>query len=300
MSMTAPYAHIPAFWLYGDLYDDARPRFVHAERICTRARLHDWFIAVHRHPDLAQALYLGEGEALASVDGERERLAAPALVWLPPDTPHGYEFEPGSDGFVVTISMDFLTAILSAETRQDLGPAIEQAFFSLLDEDEQTGIDPRACFHGIEHAVGLGGGAVRTIVEAQLKLLLALIARMRAARGHALMAQTGEAALLRRFRQSVETRFRQHRPIADYARSLGVTEDRLHTMTSRAAGLPPKEIVQRRLLLEAKRHLLYTTMTVKEIAYDLGFQDPAYFSRFFAKRAGIAPVAYRKEGASQA
>ena len=296
--MTALHAQIPAFWLYGDLYADARPRFVHAERICTRARVHDWFIGVHRHPDLAQALYLSEGEALTTVDGERARLPAPALVWLPPDTPHGYAFAPGSDGYVVTISLDFLTAILSAETRQDLGPSVEQPLFTSLGEHDDTGIDPLACFRGIDHAIGLGGAALRTIVEAQLKLLLALIVRLSAAHGDAGHTRTTEAAILRRFRQSVETSFRQHWPVAHYAATLGISEDRLHAMASRATGLPPKEIVQRRLLLEAKRHLLYTNMTVKEIAYDLGFHDPAYFSRFFAKRAGMAPGAYRKNEGS--
>jgi AraC family transcriptional activator of pobA len=296
--MSASYAQVPAFWLYGDLHADARPRFVHAERISTRARVHDWFIAVHRHPDLAQALYLSDGEALATVDGERARLPAPALVWLPPDTPHGYQFAPGSDGFVVTISLDFLTAILSAETRQDLGPAIEQSLFSPISEHEDAGIDPLACFQGIDRAISLGGAALRTVVEAQLKLLLALIVRLRAAHGNASRTLTPEATILRRFRHSVETSFRQHWPVADYARTLGISEDRLHAMASRATGMPPKEIVQRRLLLEAKRHLLYTTMTVKEIAYDLGFHDPAYFSRFFAKRAGMAPGAYRKAGMS--
>lgn len=294
--MTTSYAHIPAFWLYGDLNAEARPRFVHAERIATRARVHDWSIGVHRHPDLAQALYLSHGEALASVDDERVKLPAPALFWLPPDTPHGYQFAPGSDGFVVTISLDFLTAILSAEVRQDLGPAIEQPLFSALAERGDTGIDPLACFQGIDHAVGLGGAALRTIVEAYLKLLLALIARLSAAQGQAPRSQMPEAALLRRFRQSVEASFRLHWGVADYASALGISEDRLHALASRAAGIPPKEIVQRRLLLEAKRHLLYTTMTVKEIAYDLGFQDPAYFSRFFARRAGMAPGIYRRGG----
>jgi AraC family transcriptional activator of pobA len=232
------------------------------------------------------------------VDGERAKLFPPALVWLPPDTPHGYQFAPGSDGYVVTISLDFLTAILSAETRQDLGPAIDQPLFSPLTDHEDIGIDPLACFQGIDHAICLGGTALRTVVEAQLKLLLALIARLRAAHGNAPGARTPEAALLRRFRQSVEVSFRQHQPMADYARTLGISEDRLHAMASRATGMPPKEIVQRRLLLEAKRHLLYTTMTVKEIAYDLGFHDPAYFCRFFAKRAGIAPGAYRRAGVS--
>jgi AraC family transcriptional activator of pobA len=288
--LTSP--QIPVFWLYGDIYPDPEPRFVHAERIRTRARVHDWFIDIHRHPDLAQALYLSRGEAVATVDSERATLPAPAIVWLPADVPHGYEFAANSDGFVVTISQDFLTAILPAEARQDLGPAIEQAFFSTLGEDE-TGIDAHAAFQGIDHAVGLGGAAVRTIVEAQIKLLLALIVRLRALHGFSARAQPPEAAILRRFRQLVEAHFRQHWPVADYAEALGISDDRLHALTSRAAGLPPKEILQRRLLLEAKRHLLYTPMSVKEIAYDLGFADAAYFSRFFARRAGRAPSAYR-------
>lgn len=285
---------IPAFWLYGDIYVDPEPRFVHAERIRTRARVHDWTIAIHRHPDLAQALYLSRGETLAIIDGERVRLLAPAIVWLPADLPHGYEFVPDSDGFVATISQDFLTAILSTETKQDLGLPIEQPFFSALGENQETGIDAHACFQGIDHAVSLGGAAVRTIVEAQLKLLLALIVRLRAAHGFSATGQTPKAALLRRFRQLVEVRFREHLPLAHYARALGISEDRLHAVASRAAGVPPKEIMQRRLALEAKRHLLYTTMTIKEIAYDLGFHDPAYFCRFFTRRAGMAPSVYRK------
>ncbi len=292
--------HIPSFWLYGDIYADAEPRFVHAERVRTRARVHDWHIAVHRHPELSQALYLSRGEALATIDGERVRLRAPSIVWVPAEVPHGYAFEPDSDGFVVTISQDFLTAILSSETRQDLGLPVGQAFFSAIGDGEETGIDAPACFQGIDRAVSLGGAAVRTIVEAQLKLLLALIVRLRAAHGFSSVAQVPEAALLRRFRQLVEARFREHLPLAAYAKALGISDDRLHAVTSRASGIPPKEIVQRRLALEAKRHLLYTSMTVKEIAYDLGFHDPAYFSRFFARRAGLAPSAYRNSETARA
>ncbi len=48
------------------------------------------------------------------------------------------------------------------------------------------------------------------------------------------------------------------------------------------------------MLLEAKRTLSYTNMTVAETAYYLGFADPAYFSRFFSKHAGQSPAAFRK------
>jgi AraC family transcriptional activator of pobA len=296
MLQSAP--SIPIFALYGDIHTEPEPRFVHAETIHTRARVHDWRIAVHRHPHLAQALYLSRGGAAAVIDGERTHLAPASLVWLPTETPHGYEFEPGSDGFVVTISQDFLTAILEAETRQDLGGAMELPFHGEAGRAGETGVDAESCFAGIHRAVGLGGPALRTIVEAHLKLLMALIVRLRGAVRDVTAAEASEAGLSRRFRALAEAHFREHWPIGDYARALGLSEDRLHAVISRATGRPPKEILQRRLALEAKRHLLYTSMTVKEIAYDLGFDDPAYFSRFFTRRATMSPSEYRASAVS--
>ena len=54
-------------------------------------------------------------------------------------------------------------------------------------------------------------------------------------------------------------------------------------------------MIQRRVVLEAKRALLYSNMTVTEAAYYLGFSDPAYFSRFFAKATGKSPRAFRRK-----
>lgn len=53
------------------------------------------------------------------------------------------------------------------------------------------------------------------------------------------------------------------------------------------------EVVHDRLLLEAKRDLIYTSMTVKEVSNALCFSDPAYFTRFFARNAGLSPTAFR-------
>ena len=64
------------------------------------------------------------------------------------------------------------------------------------------------------------------------------------------------------------------------------------------AGAPPLRLIQDRQLLEAKRALLYTNMTVGEAAYYLGFEDPAYFSRFFTRGAGEAPRRYRARRAA--
>jgi AraC family transcriptional activator of pobA len=60
------------------------------------------------------------------------------------------------------------------------------------------------------------------------------------------------------------------------------------------------QLVHARILLEAKRQLRYTSASVSEIAYALGFEDPAYFTRFFSQRTGVSPRAFRSSAAQLA
>ena len=55
----------------------------------------------------------------------------------------------------------------------------------------------------------------------------------------------------------------------------------------------PTEIVRDRIILEAKRQLRYSEKAIKEIAYDLGFEDPTYFNRIFKKAESVSPKQYR-------
>ncbi|WP_153676373.1 helix-turn-helix domain-containing protein, partial [Pseudomonas aeruginosa] len=68
----------------------------------------------------------------------------------------------------------------------------------------------------------------------------------------------------------------------------------LNSVARRLSGQTALGIVHQRLLLEAKRDLVYTAMTVNEIADRLGFSEPAYFTRFFKRLSGVSPSAFRK------
>jgi AraC-like DNA-binding protein len=82
-------------------------------------------------------------------------------------------------------------------------------------------------------------------------------------------------------------------PIATYAAELGVSPTTLRTACALVAGMPPAEILNLRAFLEAKRSLCYSNQTIAEIAYGLGFVDPAYFTRAFTRHAGRSPRQYR-------
>jgi AraC family transcriptional activator of pobA len=97
------------------------------------------------------------------------------------------------------------------------------------------------------------------------------------------------------FKDLLEAGYKRVKQVSSYASQLSVTKKRLNQATTRVLGKSPKNIIDERVILEAKRLLVHTHENIKEIGYVLGFQDPAYFIKFFRKHCGITPVAFREQ-----
>jgi AraC family transcriptional activator of pobA len=100
--------------------------------------------------------------------------------------------------------------------------------------------------------------------------------------------------LVQRFKQLVEEHFIEWHQVQDYAKALSVSPGYLNEVISSALREPAKEYIQKRLILETKRLSLFTTKSIKEIGYDLGFEDPSHFSKFFKTSAGISLQEFRE------
>ena len=96
------------------------------------------------------------------------------------------------------------------------------------------------------------------------------------------------------FRDFLESNYTQLKSVSDYAQIICISEKRLGQATSKVLGKSPKEIINDRILLEAKRLLVHTNLSVKEIGQELGFEDPAYFVRYFKKNTETTPVEFRE------
>ncbi|UYQ92981.1 helix-turn-helix transcriptional regulator [Chitinophaga horti] len=94
-------------------------------------------------------------------------------------------------------------------------------------------------------------------------------------------------------RHILEQHFRKEHQAAFYADAVALTPKRLSEITKDAVGKTVTEMLHDRLVLEAKRQLAYSQRSVKEICYELGFEDPAYFSRFFRNHTGYSPHDFR-------
>ncbi|MDQ3073368.1 MAG: helix-turn-helix transcriptional regulator [Bacteroidota bacterium] len=87
---------------------------------------------------------------------------------------------------------------------------------------------------------------------------------------------------------------RQQKPVT-YAEHLGISEKHLNELSKTYTGKKISEVIHERLMLEAKRLLLHSALSVKEIGYFLSFEDPSYFTRFFKRKAGKSPARFRNE-----
>jgi len=96
------------------------------------------------------------------------------------------------------------------------------------------------------------------------------------------------------FRDLLETNYTKLKSVNDYAKIICISEKRLGQATRKVLGKSPKEFINDRILLEAKRLLVHTNLSIKEIGQELGFEDPAYFVRYFKKNTDATPVEFRE------
>ncbi len=101
--------------------------------------------------------------------------------------------------------------------------------------------------------------------------------------------------ILRDFKELVTRHFRTLHKTSDYAERLHITPKYLNQVVKSLLGQTAKEVIQEKIVLNAKRELRYSAKSVKEIALELGFEDPLYFSHFFKTCTGQSPTSFRSE-----
>lgn len=104
---------------------------------------------------------------------------------------------------------------------------------------------------------------------------------------------SADKLLLKSFQAKIDERFRELREVGDYASMLNISAGHLSEIVKTQSGKPAIKHIHERLVLEARRLLFHTSNSLKEIAFDLGFADASYFSRFFKRETSVTPAEYR-------
>lgn len=284
---------ISHYALYGELRSDQDPDFVHIEDISARSILYEWRIRPHTHKGMFQLLVLRTGRTKVWLDESVSEVEAPCAVVIPSGVVHGFDFEPDTAGQVVTVA-DALVAATHDRGMREQFKALQMkptVIDFARDPEQFARIEATLLHMDKEFQWPQPGRAA--MLEWLFRILLLTIRRQLDRQEVQVENRGGRLDAFNRFRQLVEDHYQEHWGIAQYADALAMTRATLNRLCRGLAGKGALELIQDRLVLAARRHLIYTDASVEAVAYGLGFQDPAYFSRFFKRRTGMAPGQFR-------
>jgi len=262
---------------------------VHVGHVANRGR---WQIAPHTHPGYGQLIFVREGRGVVALEGASVPFAGPCALLMPTDCVHGLDYEVDQDRWVVTIEVSYLAQIngklpeftqLWSDSRiipLSYTPEVERESYQLIRRLEQEML-----------ASATGRSAA---LEALLTMLL--ITLIRAIPNGQLKFEGASPSNLRqaeRFRDLVNQHYGENLRLQEYASMMAISVSQLRASCASALGQSPTKIIHSRIATEAKRSLIFSDLPVEQIAFRLGFDDAAYFTRFFRREVGQTPSQFR-------
>jgi AraC family transcriptional regulator, transcriptional activator of pobA len=248
----------------------------------------------HRH-EFYEIIFVTDQTATHTVDFQTYTLEPGDVLIIPRNSVHNVPNPTPYGGLWLLFTDAFL---LPEQSRQ----LATMALFNPLIDNKHLALPPDAqpyidlLHHEYRHQAQVRQGAGPGLLQ---HLLFALLLKLDALAltYPATPAQAGQQAVYLHFMALLEVEFRQHRPVTYVADVLRTTPKRLNAALMAQTGQTASELLTDRLVLEAKRLLTYTSLSVKEVAYELGFEDSHYFSRLFKKQVRLSPELFRSSNA---
>lgn len=285
--------NVPKYLLYGQPSDGPVDWFLNIEKLSTRCKQRGWKIDLHSHPGFAQVMIVLSGSGSMFIEQEELKFTSPCALIIPVNVIHGFDYEFNTDGWVVTVADYCLKQMASRLPQIDQLwglPQVVQLGDNLMPVDM---ISNRVV--NIQNELLYKTESYQTIVESDLISILITVQRgSRNPQQSQLRYSDRQLKLVSAFKALVEEHFYENYKIPQFAEMLNVSPFQLRTACESVANQSPKEVLEDRLLTEAKRELIFSSRSIEQIAYRLGFFDPSYFTRFFKKMEGEAPSSFRQ------
>lgn len=285
-------SNIPHFGLYGESSWINDPEFFHIEDIESRSGNLGWKINPHRHAQLFQILILKSGEVKVQLDDQQQKLQGAWAIIVPAGVVHGFRFAPDTDGRVISIAEPLLEDAYQEKGAKFIQPLLSQACYIDFNGHRNMFSELWPLIQQLESESSFIREGRALMSEYLIKAILLLLHRQHV-NGETNVTNKTENSHAHQLKELIEKHYREHWSSHQYANALGTSTSRLNRLSKTTFNQSVLDLIHDRVLLEAKRSLIYTVRSVEEISYDLGFKDPGYFSRFFKRSTGIPPGKFR-------
>ncbi|NDO83669.1 AraC family transcriptional regulator [Citrobacter sp. NCU1] len=286
---------IPTYALYGEQSEPSWENFFNVEMISLRSEPMNWKANPHIHSSLIQALFIQRGEVDVLMNCTQMRVRSPALILVPAQTVHGFEYLPGTEGMTITASQQPMESVIGL-----LAPNVLQLMHNPCVIPLGNNPDDLQVIHGFFQS--LQKELQKPMLNQTtmcVSIFISILVHLTRINGQAEEQQkfdicSRKATQINKFLLLVEKRFRQRLTVNDYSEMMGMSPGHLSRLCRITLGMSSLDVINMRVIQEAQQELVYTSKTIKQLAAFLGFNDEAYFTRFFHKHTGVSPGQYRE------
>ncbi len=248
----------------------------------------------HKH-DFYEVLFLTQGSGYHIIDSNKYKIEPPCIFFMSPGQAHKLELSSDIGGYLFLFTEEFY--LLNRVNKNKLLElpffySVEQNNPPLLLADSSDAEFLKALFARGCHEENLEDDVSEEVIRALLDVLLQTCNKLyplefglQKTRGH---------LLVKNLLQLIEENFQKNIAISEYANMLSITPNHLTQMVKHVTGTTSSKLLQNKVIIETKRLLIHSEMTVTEIADYMNFSDQSYFTKFFKKACGITPLQYRK------
>lgn len=250
----------------------------------------------HRH-DFYQIIWFRKGHGMHHVDFADYPIADNTIFFIAPGQIHAFDGNTGYQGIIIQFNAGFMADEESKESlflKYDVFNAFDSAPYYKISDSEAEHLELLANELSREYAL-TGAFAHKDYMQYLIRLFLIRVQRAgeRKQCDKLYVTNTAHCTFVR-FRQLLEQNFHKVHTVKEYATMLNVSTRALNEYVRQSAHRTPLQIINERIVLEAKRQIQHSSLKIKEIGYRLGFDDPSYFVKFFKRETHHMPTDFRQ------
>lgn len=252
------------------------------------------YIKPHIHNNLFQIFIIEEGFVELSFNDQKYTIASKSFFTIPKNVLHGFYANEGLKGWIISLSDMALERMLALDA--DIFFDIDEIHIAKFDFDNILFENLYQTMHKCISEFNGNLPAKEFALEYLVGMLLIRLHRIPKDKQTVLKSlDNGYKIYYRRFKQLIKENYSFATPIQFYSNNLSITSGHLNRICKTIAGKSPKSIIIDYFITEAKHLLTKYNLSISEIAFKLGFEDPGYFTRLFRQKTAMTPKQYRKE-----
>ena len=287
-----PDEHLPVYQIRDFHAQEQKGSYFYLRSFAAHLREHQFIQRPHKH-DFYILLYISKGHGTHTIDFEAYPVQANTMFFLAPGQVHSWQLSDDTDGYIIF----FTSAYFRLEfPHQKLNrfPFFHAPYHKpLLLLHPSDGEAILEVIRPMQREHEAQKPMAEDVIRDYLDILLILLRRRYQEQNPSGQIPAPLLSQLQALEQLIDKHYREHQPVRFYADKLHVTAKQLNDTCRRAINKTVNELIQERVLLEARRLLVHSHLTVSEVAARLGYFDNAYFFRFFKKHTGQTPEQFR-------